>query len=239
MNEFFSELDSMLKVLWEKKLSESLFIQEILNRPIAKELYAIYLIETFHYTSHNTKSQALVATRVKESTPKNIHYMKFCLTHALEECGHELMAFHDLQKLLNKPELKVTDLNKPLPATQKLIDGIYNIANESDMLARLGYSYWAEGSYGYFDQPLKILIEKLQLKPSMLTFLVAHNEIDTEHFEDIKKIMTKMVENSEQKAAITSALEDTLNMTFNMLEGIYQIYQDRDTMLNWYPILRS
>jgi len=238
MENFFKELDNELKELWETSLSQSEFISEVLTADIAKDLYAIYLTETFHYTSHNTKSQALVATKIQQSTPQNIQYMKFCLKHALEECGHELMAFHDLQKLIGIENFSVEQLSPPLKQTQQLIDRIYEIAAGENYLARLGYSYWAESSYGYFNEPLQALIKKLELKPSMLTFLVAHNDIDVDHFEDIKSIMKKMVKTDQDKDAIRKTMQETLKLTFGMLDGIMEVYKNPALARAQYGFLR-
>ncbi len=72
--------------------SENLF--KVLEEGFAdKRLYGIYLTETFHYTFHNSRNQAMVAAR---KDTMNINYMKYCLKHANEEAGHEMMAFHDL-----------------------------------------------------------------------------------------------------------------------------------------------
>ena len=83
---------------------------------VDKRLYAIYLTETFHYTKHNAKNQALVATRMESINP---NYAKFCLKHALEEVGHEFMALHDIQNMGYKLDEK--SLPEALPATKTLV----------------------------------------------------------------------------------------------------------------------
>lgn len=224
-NEFFYHLDKLLEKKWAEIIAKNPLVNLIAREQVSdRYLFALYLIETFHYTSHNAKNQALVVSQINESSPKNIRYMKFCLKHALEETGHELMALHDLGQLGVK--LKYNELPEPLYETKKLIKHIYEISTTGSPYQRLGYSYWAESSYKYFGEVLAIAVKNMQLRPSMLTFFNEHSDIDIEHFNEIKKVMDSIGLSEEDKKAIESVLCSTLDHTEQMLTGIYNAYKE-------------
>ncbi len=224
MNDYFSELNGILTKTWKTYLGNNPFFKLVLDGEIDRKLYALYLIETFHYTSHNTKNQAIVPRNIQISTPKNIQYMKYCLHHAFEECGHELMAYHDLKSI--GVNLALEELPKPLAKTEELIQYLYKVSENGNPLQRLGYSYWAESSYKYFAPVISAIKDKLNLKNSNLTFLVAHGEIDDHHFKEIMDIMNSQITTEDDKESIKDVMIKSLEMTNSMLEDIYNLYQD-------------
>lgn len=50
------ELKKTTSVFWDKILSGSRLIKEIMDGDATKVLYAIYMIEMFHYTKHNVRN---------------------------------------------------------------------------------------------------------------------------------------------------------------------------------------
>lgn len=200
---------------------------------IDARLYAIYLVETFHYTSHNTKNQALVATR-RETIPT--HYQQFCLKHALEESGHELMALHDLNTLGH--HFKPDDLSAPLAETQALIAYLYDIAQFGSPYARLGYSFWAEGSYEYIGQSMGMIQQALNLKDSQMTFYKAHAVIDEQHLRDIEDTIERFVKNEQDLKAVEDAMLMSLRLTGLMIDKVVGSYLERvDNVSNRYDYL--
>ena len=182
-------------------------------------LYAIYLIETYHYTSHNTKNQALVACR---SENLSTHYQKFCLHHAYEECGHEYMALHDLNTLGHK--FGENDLSEPLPETQALISYLYRTASHGNPYARLGYSFWAESSYQYIGTTMKMLQGVFDLKDSQMTFYKAHSEIDKDHIKEVEDVLTRFVKTQEDWQAVEDCMKMSLKLTGMMLDQVMGSY---------------
>ncbi|QKJ68275.1 iron-containing redox enzyme family protein (plasmid) [Deefgea piscis] len=217
---FFAQLDSKLDHLWSEIIKSSPLAKSVLSGEATKELYAIYMIETYHYTSHNARNQALVGTRQDiESLP----YLKFCLEHAADEIGHERMALHDVRSigLLNiqdKPP-------RPLFATETLISYLYWISLTGNPLQRLGYSYWAESCYHYIDPLIQGIRQTLNLQPAQLTFFIAHSDIDADHFEHVKAIIRRSCKTESDLEAIEYALETTLKLTGQMLDAVYDEYQ--------------
>src|SRR5690349_189535 len=92
---FFKKLEDKAGSLWQEILNTSKLVKAIEEGVITKALYAIYMIETYHYTSHNAHNQALVGTRPDCTSV----YAKFCYQHAADEVGHEKMALHDVSSL--------------------------------------------------------------------------------------------------------------------------------------------
>lgn len=217
-NDFFKSLDDQLEVMWQAILAESRFTQAILHGDIDKTLYAIYMIETFHYTAHNARNQALVGVRENPSPV----YTKFCFEHAAEEVGHEKMALHDLRSI--DVITHDTVIPKPLPETETLIAYLYWVAANGNPLRRLGYSYWAENCYHYINPLIEKLRSTLQLQDSQLTFFIAHSSIDEAHFDEIKKIIQRTCNTQDDLEDITNVMETTLKLTHKMLEAVFDEY---------------
>lgn len=185
----------------------------------SKELYAIYMIETYHYTFHNSRNQARVAAR-KESL--DIQYMKFCLHHAEEEAGHELMAVHDVKNLGFTVE--PSHLPSPLPATQKLIDYLYEVSDTGNPLARLGYSFWAERVYDYISPLLTLMRVGVGIPKNAMSFFTAHSTIDAKHAVEIDRAMIRFAKTDADWKAIESCMLESLDRTIAMTHEVLAEY---------------
>ncbi|HWN71369.1 MAG TPA: iron-containing redox enzyme family protein, partial [Haliangium sp.] len=161
---YLDELDRESAAIWSEILSKSRLTAAIEKGTIDRKLFAIYMVETYHYTSHNARNQALVGVRAVGQPPQ---YIKFCFEHAAEETGHELMALHDVRSLgLTDASFEIPP---PLPDTETLIAYLYWISATGNPLQRLGYSYWAENSYHYINPLLHKLKKRLSLEDNQLT----------------------------------------------------------------------
>lgn len=221
-DQFFAHMESRSSQIWEGILSSSRFVRAINEGRATQAMYAIYMIETYHYTSHNSRNQVLVGIRPDCSTI----YTKFCYEHAAEEVGHEKMALHDVASL-GLPALKEEGayLPEPLLDTECLISYLYWISITGNPLQRLGYSYWAESCYSHINPILEKLRDSLQLKASQLTFFIAHSDIDAEHFEGVKDIIRRTCKNEQDLTAISRVMENSLQLTGRMLEAVYDEYE--------------
>lgn len=217
---FFHTLDTRLETLWNDLLAQSRLAIVIREGKITKALYAIYMIETFHYTAHNARNQALVGVR-DNSNPV---YTKFCFEHASEEVGHEKMALHDLKSMAKFTDADLS-IPRPLPETESLIAYLYWISATGNPLQRLGYSYWAENCYQYINPLIEKLRTTLTLTPSQLTFFIAHSDIDAAHFDEIKNVIRRVCKTQQDLDDIAYAMEVTLALTGNMLDGVHRAYQ--------------
>lgn len=88
-------LDQRIEKAWADILDNSRLVKAIREGSVSRALYAIYMIETYHYTAHNARNQGLVGVRHAD----NPVYAKFCFEHAAQEVGHEKMALHDVMSL--------------------------------------------------------------------------------------------------------------------------------------------
>jgi pyrroloquinoline quinone (PQQ) biosynthesis protein C len=181
---------------------------------VDKRYYALYMTETYHYTYHNARNQALVAAR-RENL--NINYMKFCLKHALEEAGHEMMALHDLKLMLGKQQL---ELPEPLNCTEALIDYLYEVASKENPVARLGYSFWAERIYSYIAPMLSMLQQGMGVDRKAMTFFVEHSDIDAEHAKDVDQAIKQFAKTEDDWQSINRVMLHTLELTRKMTDEI-------------------
>jgi pyrroloquinoline quinone (PQQ) biosynthesis protein C len=133
------------------------------------------------------------------------------------------MALHDVASLGINVGKHTTA--RPLHETECLIAYLYWIAKTGNAVQRLGYSYWAESCYSYINPLIAKLRGCLSLEPSQLTFFVAHSDIDTVHFEEIKTIVQRVCKTDDDAASIEHVMETTLRMTGAMLDGVYAEYE--------------
>ena len=215
-----SQLEEKMGLCW----------QEILSRPLAseigailssgdKKLYALWLSQVAHLTKFTSAHQALVATRVGEIP---YSYMKFCLMHALEEVGHELMAVSDLKKIGANIE-ELSDLPEALPATNKMTAYLYYAAERAHPMTRLGFSYWAEKCYPYIAGLANNTKNALGLSDRQMTFFVNHATIDEKHAADVEQIIQMVCKTDEDWNAVATGMVDTLNLALGIFEEIHQV----------------
>lgn len=215
----FEKLREKLGKAWKKNLEKSQFAKLIMDGKFGKELYVQYLTETYHYTKHNAKNQALVA--VRDSTSP-FAYQRFCLHHALEELGHEHMALHDLQKV----GVKIDEANMPpmLASSETLVAYLYWVSAFGNPLQRIGYSFWAESSYDYIQPLLEKTRQILGIGGPQMTFLVQHADIDEKHAEEVKEVMLQVVKSEKDWEDIERVMLQSLKLTFDVLEEIAENY---------------
>jgi len=217
----FAALERRMQACWSDILAHSPMIQAVTSGCEDRRLYALYLIETYHYTKHNAQNQALVAIRLSAGhTP----YLQFCLRHASDEAGHEQMALHDL-KTMGVDTSHVTR-SAPLPATEVLIAYLYWISIQGNPVQRLGYSFWAENSYHYIGPVLKAIQEQMKLDRKQMTFFIDHATIDTKHAEMVRQMILRVAQAPQDWQDIERVLEVSLRLTGNILTEVYRAYEE-------------
>lgn len=215
----FDYLDNKVSEIFDEILSQSLFIDSIKLGRVTKELFAIYLIETYHYTKHNPINQALVATR-NINIPKK--YRIYCYKHAREETGHENMVLNDIGQLGFNPQ--AVKCLKPLPETETLIAYLYWISTQGNPFQRLGYSYWAENCYRYINPVIERLGEVLSLTKKQLSFFIAHSSIDEKHAVEVANNIDLYCRTDEDFEDLAQVLETSLRLTGKILSAVYSKY---------------
>lgn len=220
--------------LWQKILGNSSMARMVLSGEVDRKFCAMYLMETFHYTRHNARNQALVGV-VANDIPDS--YRRFCFHHAEEETGHENMALHDLLSSLGVHKKDIT-IPEPLPETEVLIAYLYWISSTGNPLRRLGYSFWAEACYEYINPMIEMIREKLDLRDDQMTFFRAHSDIDDEHAKEVERMLLHCCKTNKDWDDVQNVMKTSLELTANMVEGVVKAYlaaregDDRYNFLN-------
>ncbi|WP_186131373.1 iron-containing redox enzyme family protein [Burkholderia gladioli] len=214
-NQQFAALEQRISATWAEILEHSPLARAIRSGEFSRDLYMIYMLETYHYTSHNARNQALAGV----AHPENPVYMKFCFDHAADEAGHEMMALHDLRSL-GQAEGELA-LPAPLPATETLIAYLYWASKQGNPFRRLGYSFWAESSYQYINPLVGKVKQQLGLKDSQLTFFVAHSSIDEAHAREVRSVIERVAKTEADWEAIGETAEVSLRLTGRMLDEVH------------------
>lgn len=221
-NTQLKELDEAISSKWQEILSHPQamnFASSLMGKD--RRVYALYLTQVYHYAYHTARNQALVAVNL---TNNDTHYMKFCLEHALEETGHELMALHDLRSIgvpIGDPE---KDIPPVLTATELLIAYLYWVSTHGNPVQRLGYSYWAERSYSYIQSFVEGLSKSMDLKKKQMTFYFNHSNIDEKHAKEVQEITCKVCKTDDDWKQVTKVAMTTLELTNQILSSVLEEY---------------
>jgi pyrroloquinoline quinone (PQQ) biosynthesis protein C len=218
----FETLEQLIADKWKSILQQPQALQfssSLMGKD--KRVYALYLTQVYHYAFHTARNQALVAVNPNN---KHIHYMQFCLEHALEETGHELMALHDLRAI----GINITDPEKQmppaLPPTQLLIAYLYRVAQHGNPVQRLGYSFWAERSYDYIREFMDSLRTNMELDKTKMTFFYSHSTIDDKHAKDVEDIILEVCQTDDDWQAVTQTALMTLDLTHQIIKAVLEEY---------------
>lgn len=204
--------------LWQETLTNSRFLSHVTEGKIDHALYALYLHETYHYTRHNARNQALVGVVSAWDDP---NYQQFCFRHAAEETGHEHMALHDIRSLDRDVDVEIAP---PLPETSVLIAYLYWISSQGNPYQRLGYSYWAESCYEFIMPAALRIKSDLHLTDVQMTFILAHSEIDVDHARKVGEMLVSRCRKKEDWRAAEEVMETSLRLTAAMMDAVLQEY---------------
>lgn len=217
------QLDELISRKWEEILLQPQalnFAGSLMGTD--RRVYALYLTQVYHYAYHTARNQALVAVNPAN---RDIKYMQFCLEHALEETGHELMALHDLRSLGLSLENPEKDMPPALPQTELLIAYLYWISGNGSPVQRLGYSYWAECSYHYIGPFVDALCDRMMLKKRQMTFYYNHAAIDDKHAKDVERILLHVCKSPQDWKQVMKVAETTISLTHEILKAVLDEYQ--------------
>jgi pyrroloquinoline quinone (PQQ) biosynthesis protein C len=221
--EQLNRLDHIISKKWMEILAQPQamnFANSLMGKD--RRIYAIYLTQVYYYAFHTARNQALVAVNPANT---DIKYMQFCLEHALEETGHELMALHDLKAIGAPIENIGKDMPPILPPTELLIAYLYWVSSNGSPVQRLGYSYWAERSYGLIGAFMENLTKELGLEKKQMTFYYSHALIDDKHAKDVEKIVLATCKTEDDWKQITKVAEITIDLTHEILQQVLKEYE--------------
>ena len=211
---FVQQLRESVDAEWAR-LKKGTFWKRVMSAPVTPELWRDMLLQVYHYSKHNSMNQAVAAF-----VPAPEGLLKFVYRHAAEELGHERMVTHDLKSigLLREADLTAA----PLPATEALIGYLYYVGLRYGPVARLGYSFWAEGAHAHIGEPLRKICADLQLTSKNITFFGAHAEADKAHIQQVEDAISKYAVSSADRELVTRVCVTTLSLTGQLFEQVAQ-----------------
>lgn len=221
MNHQLAELENLCLQEWDIFKENSNFFKAVRDGLKDRRFYALLLIQTYHYTKHNAINQAMVC---QNPNMTDFNYMKYCLNHAEEEVGHEMMALNDLKNLgadISDPAM----LPAPSIETDVFVAYVYYVSQTGNPVQRLGYSLWAEDAYAHITPTLQIAAQNMELRKPEMTFFIDHAVIDKKHSEDVQKQISRMCKNQKDWEAVKKVMLGTLGLTHRILESVHRDYQ--------------
>jgi thiaminase len=214
-NTLFTEtLRKTVDAEWAK-IKRGAFWRRVMSEPVSPALWRNFLVQVYHYSRHNSMNQAVAAF-----VPAPEGLLKFVYKHAGEELGHERMVTHDLKSIgmLDEGDLTAS----PLPATEALIGYLYYVALRYGPIARLGYSFWAEGAHAHIQEPIGKVCADLKLTSKNLTFFGSHAEADEAHIQQVEEAINRFATSPQDRELVTRVCVTTLSLTGQLLEQVAQ-----------------
>ena len=132
------------------------------------------------------------------------------------------MAYHDLASLGSGNS--AIAIPPPHPTTEIFIAYLYWVSTNGNPLRRLGYSFWAEDSYGYIEPLVRQVKETLGLDASQMTFIISHAAIDQKHSQEIEEMIGTFCKTEEDWQAVEDVMNTSLRLQSEMLEQVVNSY---------------
>jgi len=200
------------------RIKKGTFWRRVMSEPVPMGLYRDLMLQVYHYSRHNSMNQAVAAF---QPAPEGL--LKFVYKHAAEELGHERMVIHDLKSIDMFDEADLA--RAPLPATEALIGYLYSVALRYGAVARLGYSFWAEGVYGHIAEPFGKISKDLQLTSKNLTFFGSHAQADEAHIQQVTDAIERFAVTESDQALVLKVARTTLFLTGQLIEQVAAMHQ--------------
>lgn len=209
---FIQTLQQIVDAEWAR-IKTGEFWHCVMSQPVRRPLYRDLMLQVYHYSRHNSMNQAVTAF-----VPAPEGLLKFVYRHAAEELGHERMVIHDLKSvgLFDEADLA----RQPMPATEALIGYLYYVSLRYGAVARLGYSFWAEGVYGHIAGPFAKISQDLQLTSKNLTFFGSHAQADEAHIQQVTDAIERFAVTPAEQAQVVQVARTTLFLTGQLLDQV-------------------
>jgi pyrroloquinoline quinone (PQQ) biosynthesis protein C len=219
MRDFLKLCESRVALCWEE-LKRGPFWTHMREHGIDRDLYVGMMTEIYHYTHHNAQNQALAAVRVGS---ERLELLRFCLHHAYDEVGHDLMVLKDLKAVGVDPES--VKRRRPLPETEAFIAFLYRVASTRDATARIGYSYWAESCYTEIRELLDTIRAGVGIGDRDMSFFVVHEGIDRKHFEEVQAVVRRCCTTDELREDFLDVMVTSLHLQGQMLDAVWRAWK--------------
>ena len=213
---FVSQLRETVEAEWAQ-IKRGEFWTRVMREPVTRPLYRDLMMQVYHYSRHNSVNQAVAAF-----VPAPDGLLKFVYRHAAEELGHEKMVVHDLKSidLFREADTQAA----PLPATEAMIGYLYYVSLRYGAVARLGYSFWAEGAHQHIQEPLGKICRDLNLTSKNVTFFGAHAEADQEHIQQVEDAIERYAVTPHDQALVRKVALTTLSLTGQLLDQVARLH---------------
>lgn len=214
---FVSQLRETVETEWAQ-IKRGEFWTRVMGEPVSRPLYRDLMMQVYHYSRHNSTNQAVAAF-----VPAPDGLLKFVYRHAAEELGHEKMVVHDLKSidLFNEADTRAT----PLPATEAMIGYLYYVSLRYGAIARLGYSFWAEGAHQHIQEPLAKICRDLNLTSKNVTFFGAHAEADEAHIQQVEDALERYAVTPQDQEMVRKVAMTTLSLTGQLLDQVARLHR--------------
>ena len=234
---YLEHLDALISAQWQSIFASALApeVEKILNSK-DKRIYALYMCQVYHYAYHTPRSLAQAAANLFNEDLRLMHHF---LEHAVEENGHDMMAYHDLKSMgipLNSRE----DMPPPLTSTETMIAYVKFLSLSKEPFRSLGYHYWIEQPYQYIETFMQTLCDILRLEESQFLFYKNHKRIDAKHGKDVQAILIDYCKTEQQWESVynvtMTTMKQFMNIIIEIIEEYYKLKTGQDSS---YKILNA
>lgn len=221
-NKYLQKLDNLIAEEWKAIFSSDLapIVDDVINKK-DKRIYALYMTQVYHYAYHTPRSLALAGANLTNEDTRLMHHF---LEHALEENGHDMMAYHDL-KAMGVPLRSRQDMPPVLASTETMIAYVNYLSTSSEPYRSLGYHVWIERPYEYIESFMQVLYDRLKLEESQFLFYKNHKRIDQKHGKDLQDILVDYCKTEKHWEEIYSVTRTTMRQFMNMIIEILREYE--------------
>ena len=189
----FEQLVEATRADYAAHILKNPLIARLAGGEVTRDLYAAYLIETYHLVRHTSRTLALAASRLGEAQRA---LRAWFIEQAMEEDGHELFCLKDLKNLGFDPGVASAAL--PGPGAWGLFTQNYYMAAHGNPVAMLGVATATEGMGAELAGGMaQLLVQRHGMPDNALTFLRSHAGFDRRHLEEARRAINQLATNAD------------------------------------------
>jgi hypothetical protein len=174
---------------------DNLFFRRLREGSSSREVFADLVEQFYHQTLQSSSSFALAGARCPISQTEAKEYL---FAHAEEEKTHWRWTLDDLGALGRDPA--AVTRSYPLPATTAYIAFNFHTA-ETAPVCRLALALVLEGIAAHYGPPIgRLLVEKLGVTRSQMTFVSSHSTTDAHHSVELADLFGRLKLSGEEWA---------------------------------------
>ena len=184
----FEQLVEATRADYAAHILKNPLIAHLAGGDITRDLYAAYLVETYHLVRHTSRTLALAASRLAE--PQRALRAWF-LEQAAEEDGHELFCLKDMKNLGFDPAVATAAM--PGPGAWALFTQNYYMAAHGNPVSMLGVATATEGMGAELAGGMaQLLVQRHGMPDHAVTFLRSHAGFDRRHLDEARRAVNEL-----------------------------------------------